>query len=85
MTPAAGAIDRYRYRLDPSSRDARAPAHVTVLFPFMAPAQISDSVIGQLSELFAGYDSFGFTLSEVRWFDDRVVYLARPRWSPSSS
>ncbi len=75
MTPAAGAIDRYRYRLDPSSR-YRAPAHVTVLFPFMAPAQISDAVIGQLSELFARCDSFEFSLSEVRWFDDRVVYLA---------
>jgi hypothetical protein len=42
----------------------------------MAPAQITDAVIEQLRDLFGGYERFDFTLSEVRWFDDRVVYLA---------
>lgn len=75
MAPAERAVDRYRRRLDPSS-PFRSPAHVTVLFPFIAPAQITDAVIEQLGGLFGRYHGFEFTLSEVRWFDDRVVYLA---------
>jgi 2'-5' RNA ligase len=75
MAPADRAIDRYRRRLDPSS-PFRSPAHVTVLFPFMAPARITGEVLEQLAELFGRYESFAFSLTEVRWFDDRVVYLA---------
>jgi 2'-5' RNA ligase len=75
MVSAEGAIDRYRRRLDPSSWFGM-PAHVTVLYPFMAPAEISDAVLGELEAVFAACDGFDFTLSEVRWFDDRVVYLA---------
>lgn len=52
------------------------PAHVTVLYPFMAPALITSEVLAELAELFGRCDSFDFTLSEVRWFDRRVVYLA---------
>jgi hypothetical protein len=75
MAPAERAIDRYRRRLDPSS-SFRSPAHVTVLFPFMAPDTITGAVLHELGELFGRYDRFDFSLSEVRWFDDRVVYLA---------
>jgi 2'-5' RNA ligase len=75
MAPAERAIDRYRRRLDPST-SFRSPAHVTVLFPFMAPEEITDAVLDELGELFGRYDAFPFSLAEVRWFDDRVVYLA---------
>ena len=75
MAEADAVIDRYRRRLDPSRRYAM-PAHVTVLFPFMAPAQISEAVLDELGELFGRCDPFDFDLSEVRWFDDRVVHLA---------
>ncbi len=75
MIPAGGVIDRYRRRLDPSHRYAM-PAHVTVLYPFMAPALITSDVLGQLGAIFGRFDGFDFSLSEVRWFDQRVVYLA---------
>jgi 2'-5' RNA ligase len=75
MAPAVGAIDRFRRRLDPSSR-YEMPAHVTVLYPFMAPALITGEVLGELTELLGTFASFDFSLSEVRWFDQRVVYLA---------
>jgi len=52
------------------------PAHVTVLYPFMAPDQITDEVLDQLDALLGRFGSFDFSLSEVRWFDQRVVYLA---------
>lgn len=75
MSEAGRAIDRYRRRLDPSARYAMV-SHVTVLFPFMPPALITSEVLGELRELFSGFDSFDFDLSEVRWFDQRVVYLS---------
>ena len=75
MSPAVGVIDRYRRFLDPSSR-YDMPAHVTVLWPFMAPGLIDEDVLAELATLFAGIDSFAFELTEVRWFDRRVVYLA---------
>ena len=68
-------IDRYRRRLDHTRRYAM-PAHVTVLFPFAPPAALSDDVRAELTDLFAGIEAFAFTLSDVRWFEDRVVYLA---------
>jgi 2'-5' RNA ligase len=52
------------------------PAHVTVLYPFMAPELLTSEVRDELGELFGRCDSFDFTLSEVRWFDRRVVHLA---------
>jgi len=33
-------------------------------------------VLSELGELFGRFDGFDFSLSEVRWFDQRVVYLA---------
>jgi 2'-5' RNA ligase len=75
MSPAVGMVDRYRRRLDPSSR-YEMPAHVTVLYPFVPPAAVDAGLLGELAGLFAGIDGFDFTLSEVRWFEKRVVYLA---------
>jgi len=75
MSPAVGTIDRYRRRLDPSARYAM-PAHVTVLWPFMPPALLDPEVEAALASVFAVVDAFDFSLSEVRWFERRVVYLA---------
>jgi len=75
MSAAAAGVERFRRRLDPSSRYGM-PAHVTVLFPFVSPAEITDDVEEELRTVFAGHPSFDFALSDVRWFDDRVVYLA---------
>ena len=75
MPPTLAPVERYRRRLDPTTRYGM-PAHVTVLFPFLAPTALTPDVRDQLSELFSGFEPFGFELTEVRWFDDRVVYLA---------
>jgi len=75
MSPAVGTVDRYRRRLDPSARYGM-PAHVTVLWPFMPPALLDPEVEAALASVFAGVESFDFSLSEVRWFERRVVYLA---------
>lgn len=73
--PAAEpAVREHRAVLDPSSRDG-VPAHVTVLYPFLAPALIDDGVLASLDRLFAGAGSFTFTLDRVAWFGDSVIWL----------
>ena len=73
--PAAeAAVGPHRARLDPSARDG-VPSHITVLYPFLPPAEIGPGVLAGLSRLFAGVPRFTFTLDQVRWFGESVVWL----------
>jgi 2'-5' RNA ligase len=75
LVPAAeAAVGAQRARLDSSARDG-VPAHVTVLYPFLPPAEIGPTVRSELSRLFARVRRFSFTLDEVRWFGESVVWL----------
>jgi 2'-5' RNA ligase superfamily len=80
--PAAeAAVGAHRARLDPSARDG-VPAHITVLYPSLPPAEIGPRVLGGLSRLFAGVPRFSFILDQVRWFDESVVWLGPADESP---
>jgi 2'-5' RNA ligase len=80
--PAAeGAVGAQRARLDASARDG-VPAHVTVLYPFLPPAEIGVGVLAELSRLFAAVPRFSFTLDQVRWFGESVVWLGPSDESP---
>lgn len=57
------------------STPGRCP-YVTILYPFVAPESISGAVVDDLSELLGTIEPFEFTLQDIRWFDDRVMYLA---------
>ena len=73
--PAAeAAVGEHRARLDPSARDG-VPAHLTVLYPFLAPPLIDDAVLASLAALFAPVPAFAFTLDRVGWFGDDVAWL----------
>lgn len=73
--PAAEpAVGRHRARLDEAARDG-VPAHITVLYPFLPPAEISERVLARLRDLFAGFGAFEFTLDRVGWFGEDVVWL----------
>lgn len=75
LVPAAEpAVGEHRVRLDASARDG-VPAHLTVLYPFLPPALIDDTVLRSLARLFAGFPAFAFTLDRVGWFGDDVVWL----------
>jgi hypothetical protein len=75
LVPAAEpAVGAHRARLDLSAWDG-VPAHLTVLYPFLPPADIGPGVITALADLFAGVPRFSFTLDRVRWFDEAVVWL----------
>ncbi len=62
-----------RVRYDPAA-SAGVPAHITVLYPFLAPAELDDSILAELKALFSGIDSFPFNLSGIGRFPD-VIYL----------
>jgi 2'-5' RNA ligase len=80
--PAAeAAVGEHRARLDASARDG-VPAHVTVLYPFLPPAEIGPVVLAELSRLFAVVPRFSFTLDRVRWFGESVVWLGPSDESP---
>jgi hypothetical protein len=73
--PAAEpAVGQHRARLDEAARDG-VPAHVTVLYPFVPPAGISESLLSSLGSLFAEFAAFEFTLDRVSWFGEMVVWL----------
>lgn len=72
---ATAAVAPWRERLDPLAVHG-VPAHVTVLFPFVPPDEISEDVVRSLQGLFAGVAPFDFVLDRVAWFGDTVLYLA---------
>jgi 2'-5' RNA ligase len=78
---AEAAVGPHRARLDPSARDG-VPAHITVLYPFLPPAEVGPEVLAGLSRLFAGAPRFSFTLDRVRWFGEAVVWLGPSDESP---
>jgi len=73
VEPLVGAF-RLRH-----SADARAgvPAHLTIMFPFLEPAAVSDEALRALDSLFAAEPAFDYMLVAVREFrDGGVIYLA---------
>ncbi len=74
--PAAEpAVGRHRRSLDPSAGWG-VPAHVTVLFPFLPPSLVSDSVVARIEQTLRGVPAFDFALDRTEWFGDQVVWLA---------
>ena len=74
MPEAERYIARYRERYDPSAR-RNVPAHVTVLYPFMPPADIDDAVRAQLAAIARAVPCFDYRLAETRRFPV-ALYLA---------
>ena len=63
-----------RSRFDPSAA-ADVPAHITVLYPFMPPAQLTPQVLARAADALRGAGPFSFALARVRRFPG-VLYLA---------
>lgn len=69
--PCVGAL---RERFDASAK-LGVPAHITVLYPFMAPERITDAVLRSAQAAFDEVPSFSFTISRIARFP-AVIYLA---------
>ena len=67
-------IGHYRQRFDPSAR-RNVPAHVTILYPFMAPQLVSASVLATLQSIANSVRCFDYRMAETRRFPV-AIYLA---------
>lgn len=67
------AVNRLRDRMDPSAAQG-VPAHVTLIYPFMAVDGLKDNVRRRIEQIVGNEPAFSFTLGSVgRW--PNVVYL----------
>lgn len=51
------------------------PAHLTLLYPFLPPMRCQEAH-AEVEGFFAEVEPFDFELTEIGWFEDRVVFLA---------
>ncbi len=72
---AEDAVGCFRQDLDRSAAWG-VPAHVTVLYPFVAPDRIDRDVLSKLAEAVASVAAFDVTLARISWFGDSVLWLA---------
>jgi 2'-5' RNA ligase len=70
--PVVGA---FRASLDRSAGWG-VPAHVTVIYPFLAPDRLGPDELRRLRDAVRSVPRFDVSFSEVRWFADTVVWLA---------
>lgn len=71
---AEALVGLLRERFHPVAR-LGVPAHVTVLFPFVAPELVDGAVLGRLRGALAGVSPFAFELARVGRFPE-TAYLA---------
>jgi hypothetical protein len=72
---AEPAVSSWRSDLDPSAA-LGVPAHVTLLYPFVEPTDLDDTVLSTVARAIGVSRPFDFALDEVRWFGDTVMWLA---------
>jgi 2'-5' RNA ligase len=67
-------VSGLRERFDPSTL-LGAPAHITLLYPFVEPSDIAVPILNRLEEVLAKVAPFAFTLTTPARFAD-TLYLA---------
>jgi 2'-5' RNA ligase len=72
---AEALVGAWRERYDDSARTG-VPAHVTLLYPFLPPEDVTGADLDRLASLFAATPATRFVLSAVRRFSRGVLYLA---------
>jgi 2'-5' RNA ligase len=76
VVPAAEpVVARHRQRLDVTAGWG-VPAHVTVLYPFVEPAQIDDDVMRRLRAAVGAVGAFDYEFRRTGWFRDDAMWLA---------
>jgi 2'-5' RNA ligase len=69
------AVGRFRERYDPSAA-VGVPAHVTLLYPFLAPGEVSVDDIAALTTLFATTVAFDVVFARCARFEPKTLWLA---------
>jgi 2'-5' RNA ligase len=73
-----------RMQHDPSAAPG-IPPHVTLMFPFIPPSDLTNPIIDALEALINGTRAFEFSLTRVLEFEQGVVYLAPEPAAPFAS
>lgn len=68
-------IGGHRSRLDANAA-LGVPAHVTALFPFVSPADLTADVLTRVARVVATVPAFHHRFSHTGWFGDDVLFLA---------
>jgi 2'-5' RNA ligase len=71
---AEPAVAHLRAALDRSASWG-VPAHITVLFPFLPPAQIDADVRAAVAETVRQVPRFRLRLARTAWFGEKVLWL----------
>ena len=66
-------------------RQGRSPRAHHGAVPFLPPAGISEPLLASLDRLLAGFAAFEFTLDQVGWFGEDVVWLGPRDPAPFSA
>ena len=72
---AEQAVGGHRDRLDRAAAWG-VPAHVTVLYPFVAPSAITAAVIAGVADAVGSVSAFDCEFAATAWFGQEVVWLA---------
>jgi 2'-5' RNA ligase len=72
---ATAAVDDWRERTCNAKPSIGVPPHVTLLFPFVAPEEITTEVVGELRDVFASARPFAVELRRLERFPG-TLYLA---------
>lgn len=75
MPEVEALVSRYRDKYDPSSA-AGVPAHVTLLYPFLAPDAIGAAEVTALTILFASSRPCDIAFTRCGRFDPKTLFLA---------
>jgi 2'-5' RNA ligase len=73
--PAADPlVDRHRRHLD-AAASWGVPAHISVLYPFVEPAEVDDQVIAALAAAIGSVAAFDCCFERTGWFGEEGVWL----------
>jgi hypothetical protein len=72
---AEQVVERHRQRLD-AAAVLGAPAHVTVLFPFVPADEVDATTLRRVAAVVGAVRGFRYVFARTAWFEDRVLWLA---------
>lgn len=75
VAAAEGVVGEHRARLDPAAAWG-VPAHVTILYPFVAPAAVDRDLVDRLAAVCSRVPRFDCSFDRCAWFGDDVLWLA---------
>ncbi|MCD2192702.1 2'-5' RNA ligase family protein [Actinomycetospora endophytica] len=76
LIPAAEpAVGKHRRALDPTTA-AGVPAHVTVLYPFVPPAEVTTTTVATLRAAVSPVAPFACRFTGTGWFGEDLLWLA---------